>query len=53
MYHKRDAENYKRIACVSGSLPGNIKEKIAGNLADRNRFLWEIPYITSTRRRFC
>ena len=27
---------------MSGSLPGNIKEKMAGNLADRNWFLWEI-----------
>ena len=38
IYHKRDTENYKRIVCVSGSLPDNIKEKIAGNLADRSWF---------------
>ena len=36
--HKRDTENYKHIARMLGSLPDGIREKMAGNLADRSWF---------------
>ena len=34
--HKRDTENYNHIARMLDSLPDDIREKMTGNLADRN-----------------